>query len=373
MIHGDTDAAMAILASNILEEMDESFAGIPPAILHHVANELVSFPEEQCQPKAEAEAEASHRTKRRRNHFKAGPLEEANWYLRYLSTPRCIENAKNPQHPRGIEFRRNFAVPFEIYEKLLDLTLAKGWYDPSRKSATGRPCSNIRLLLLGVLHVQADNASKYACQTNTNISVEVHCQFNLKWWRDMASIKDEFIKMPDNRTDAENIALDFDNNGLPGCCGSMDVVHRGWDQYPSELTPIFKGKEGYAAVAFQVIVSHRKKILHVSLGYPGARNDKQIVKVDSFPKSLHNGSHWLRTQVWFTKKNDGTVEQHRGFWLLVDGGYLRWPSLICPVRYDTCPNVRMLAKHLESIRKDVECSFGSLKKLQVSESLVQAP
>jgi hypothetical protein len=66
MIHGDTDAAMAILASNVLEEMDESFAGIPPAILHHVANELVSFPEEQfpeeqCQP--EAEAEASHRKK----------------------------------------------------------------------------------------------------------------------------------------------------------------------------------------------------------------------------------------------------------------------------------------------------------------------
>jgi hypothetical protein len=41
MIHGDSNAAMAILASNILEEMDESFAGIPPAILHHVANELV--------------------------------------------------------------------------------------------------------------------------------------------------------------------------------------------------------------------------------------------------------------------------------------------------------------------------------------------
>jgi hypothetical protein len=81
----------------------------------------------------------------------------------------------------------------------------------------------------------------------------------------------------------------------------MDVVHRGWDQCPSELTPIFKEKEGYATIAFQVIVSHQKKIVHGSLGYPGARNDKQIVKVDSFPKMLHDGSHWLRTQVWFTK------------------------------------------------------------------------
>jgi hypothetical protein len=58
MIHGDSNAVMAILASNILEEMDESFAKMPPAILHHVVNELVSFPEEEfpeeeCHPNAE--------------------------------------------------------------------------------------------------------------------------------------------------------------------------------------------------------------------------------------------------------------------------------------------------------------------------------
>ena len=115
-------------------------------------------------------------------------------------------------------------------------------------------------------------------------------------------------------------------------------------------------------MAFQVIVTHRKKVLHVSLGYPGARNYKQIVKVDSAPKILHSGSHWLRSRKWYSKKHDGSVVHHRGYWLLVDYVYLRWPSLICPIRYDTSKKVRRLAKHLELVRKDVECCFGSLKK-----------
>ena len=99
--------------------------------------------------------------------------------------------------------------------------------------------------------------------------------------------------MPENEDDLETVATDFDKHGLPGCCGSMDVVHRGWDKCPSEFTPLFKGKECFPTVAFQVIVTHTKKVLHVSLGYPGAWNDKQIVKVDSAPKSLHSGSHLL--------------------------------------------------------------------------------
>ena len=52
----------------------------------------------------------------------------------------------------------------------------------------------------------------------------------------------------------------------------------------------------------------------------------------------------------------------RGFWLIVDGGYLRWPTLICPVPNDHNPSVRLFGKHLESVRKDSECTFGSLKK-----------
>ena len=154
-------------------------------------------------------------------------------------------------------------------------------------------CVLIRLLLLGVLHTLSDNASKYACQTNTNILADVHQRFNINWWRSLVSIRENYIGMSENEDELETVATDFDKNRLTGCCGSIDMVRWGWDKCPSEFTPLFKAKEGLPTVAFQVIVTHRKKVLHVSLGYPGDRNDKQIVKVDSAPKILHSGSHWL--------------------------------------------------------------------------------
>lgn len=365
----DANSSLVALASQVCSGL-EVFANIPDGIRYSIAKELVTFEEALSPPRQalspprleDSEQVDIITVKRRRTHYEKGTVEDSNWYRRYLATPHHIADVKNPRHPKGIEFRRNFSVPYQVYETLLQMTLENGWYDANRKNAIGVKCSDCRLLLLGVLHTLTDNASKYACQTNTNISAESHRRFNTQWWTNMVSIRSEYIGMPETENDLATVAADFDKNGLPGCCGSMDVVHRGWDKCPSEMTPLFKGKEGFPTVAFQVIVSHRKKILHVSMGYPGARNDKQIVKVDSAPKSLHSGNHWLRSRKWYSKKHDGSVVQQQGYWLLVDGGYLRWPSLICPIRYDTSTKVRRLAKHLESVRKDVECCFGALKK-----------
>jgi len=167
--------------------------------------------------------------KKRRAYYEKGTVEETNWYRRYLATPHRIADVKNPCHPKGIEFRRNFSVPHQIYVTLLHLTLDDGWYNPNRKDA-GDLCSDIRLLLLGALHTLSDNASKYACQTNTNVSADAHRRFNLNWWRSLVTIRDNYIGMPENEDDLETVATDFDKNGLPGCCGSMDVVYRGWDK-----------------------------------------------------------------------------------------------------------------------------------------------
>jgi len=102
--------------------------------------------------------------------------------------------------------------------------------------------------------------------------------------------------------------------------------------------------------------------MNVSIGYLGARNDKTIVKVDTFPVDLHKGNHWLRSQMWFCQASNGSVVRFRGCYLICDGGYLRWPSLICPCPHDPDVRVQNLAKQIMSCRKDVECTFGILKK-----------
>ena len=57
------------------------------------------------------------------------------------------------------------------------------------------------------------------------------------------------------------------------------------------------------------------------------------------------------------------MDYDRGAYLICDNGYLRWPTSICP-----CSGVEnsslegYLSTNLESVRKDVECTFGILKK-----------
>jgi len=57
------------------------------------------------------------------------------------------------------------------------------------------------------------------------------------------------------------------------------------------------------------------------------------------------------------------VAQDRGAYLICDNGYLRWPTSICP--YAGCENSSLkgfFSTNLESVQKDVECTFGILKK-----------
>ena len=96
----------------------------------------------------------------------------------------------------------------------------------------------------------------------------------------------------------------------------MDIVHIGWECCPVALKVIYKGKEGYPTIGFQVISSYGRQILYVSSGYPRTRNDNQIMKVDDFPSNLHAGNHWLSNRFWFCQKYDGTVLRFRGLYLI---------------------------------------------------------
>jgi hypothetical protein len=51
-----------------------------------------------------------------------------------------------------------------------------------------------------------------------------------------------------------------------------------------------------------------------------------------------------------------------GVYLLVDGGYHKWRLMQCPLKHTVEEDKARWSEFAESIRKDVECSFGILKK-----------
>jgi len=59
--------------------------------------------------------------------------------------------------------------------------------------------------------------------------------------------------------------------------------------------------------------------------------------------------------------NGPVAVRYRGVWLLVDNGYLEHSTLLPPMKITTTQAETRWSKWVESMRKDVECTFGILK------------
>ncbi len=57
------------------------------------------------------------------------------------------------------------------------------------------------------------------------------------------------------------------------------------------------------------------------------------------------------------------MRTNRGSYLIFDNGYRCWPMTICPFTRVSCASAEgYFSSNLEGVRKDVECTFGILKK-----------
>jgi hypothetical protein len=178
----------------------------------------------------------------------------------------------------------------------------------------------------------------------------------------MASIKDKFISLPINEFELDRVLRSYSRYGFVGCIGSIDCVHIGWDKCPSEWRPLFVGKEGYPSIVYQVICDNYHKIQAVSQGHPGARNDKTIVNLDDAVATLKSKNSWLGSMPWIVTIASGMMKKFFGYYLICDGGYLRWPCLVTGINDDTNHAMRVMSRKLGSVRKDIECTFGAMKK-----------
>jgi hypothetical protein len=209
------------------------------------------------------------------------------------------------------------------------------------------------LFIMTALYRLGTGASFRTCRALCNISTsEVHLFFD--------TFPHAMHEMRDI-TELRRVSKYYEESGLPGCCGSMDVVHVKWTSCPTGDHNRAKGKGGYPSLAFQCIADFIRRILAVYGPQFGTRNDKEIVKDDPNVHFVRTG--WYKDVLWNYYTAEGRVEQDRGAYLICDNGYLRWPTSICP--YAGCENSSLegfFLTNLESVRKDVECTFGILKK-----------
>jgi hypothetical protein len=72
---------------------------------------------------------------------------------------------------------------------------------------------------------------------------------------------------------------------------------------------------------------------------------------------------WYKDVVWEHHNLLGRWLRTRGVYFICDGRYLRWPDLICPFKHSGAATHKgYFSCTLESVRKDVECTFEILIK-----------
>jgi len=118
------------------------------------------------------------------------------------------------------------------------------------------------------------------------------------------------------------------------------------------------------ACTYNLIVNHARRILSTSRGHPGSWNDKTLVLFDDVAMGLHESTILKDFSFSLFERNvDGTVVEvpYKGAWLIVDNGYLNWSAMVPPIKQTIYKKEIRWSQWIESVRKDVECTFGILK------------
>ena len=310
---------------------------------------------------------------RRSFHYKIGALKTSTYYEKFLSdrvvsVPGASDSTvrelsrKISLNPKST-FRSWFRMPLYKVEQLASRIVSEKVITLSHHCRTEEQLKiKAELLVMGSLAILGGAYVSFKqVPINTNIGATDHSKFFLKFVHFLWAVRDEYIFLPKDREQLRVVMKRYEEMGLPGAMGSVDVVHVKWSKCPAGDYNRAKGKESYPSLAFECISDFDRRICSVFGPSFGSRNDKHIVKNDPGVRAVSDD--WYSSELWHYFDADGNIGTEKGAYLICDNGYLQWPTLICPfMRSETNgPFETCYSGNLESVRKDVECVFGILK------------
>eukprot|EP00979_Chaetoceros_neogracilis_P013687 scaffold4001_cov141-Chaetoceros_neogracile.AAC.1 len=269
-----------------------------------------------------------------------------------------------------LKFRLRFRMPFDTWRDfVIDLKRHDNfrmWHD-GNSSAWGVQSSPIELLSLGALRYLGRKCTFDDLAENTFISERTHSRFFEAFIKfGSTSLYEQYVRAPQTPAEAASHMHEMTIAGFPGAVGSGDATNIIIENCRYGLRQSHLGaKLNKTARTYNIVSNHRKRILHSTAGHPSRWNDKTVVLFDEFIMGLHNGEILADNSFeLFERDSSGRilVIKYKGAWILVDNGYLRWSVTIPPFKHCSAKKMIRWSQWLESMRKDVECTFGILKK-----------
>jgi hypothetical protein len=292
---------------------------------------------------------------------------QTTWYGLYIGSP----NLDNPKFHK--KFRRRFRLPYNCFLQLLEIVKKAETDDGDlyfrrwmSYDATGVASSPIEIMVLGALRYLGRGLTFDDIEEATCISEETHRQFFqvfITFGREV--LFPEWVSAPKDRFESEEHLNEMQQAGFHGCIGSCDathVLHERISHAQQQSHNSFK-MQGTART-YNITVNHRRYILSTTSGHPCRWNDKTLQLFDKFLNGIYKGK--ILQDVEFqlfqrNKKGEIISVKYKGVWVMVDNGYLRRSITIPPMKSSLDVREIRWSQWMESMRKDVECTFGILK------------
>ena len=299
---------------------------------------------------------------RRRLHPKMSP-----WYDMYIENP----DTDNVQFQKL--FRKRFRLPHAQFVELSAMVETSDYFSRWKvgsKDAVGDGASPSCLLLLCALRYLGRGWTFDDLSESTAISEEVIRTF-LHRFIDFGStvLYEQFVIMSKTPEEAKDHMGEFERAGLAGALGSTDATHVMLERVESRMRQAHLGfKMTHTARTYNLTVNHRRRILSTTHGHPARWNDKTLASFDSCMTGIRNGTILEDVVFELYDMDDNGIpfkQKYGGVWLLVDNGYLNWSTTVPPMKITVDPAEIRFSAWLESMRKDVECTFGILKGVGV--------
>ena len=289
--------------------------------------------------------------RRRLARLRCQDYSKTSWGL-MISHPMVAD----PNSWEGKKFHRRFRMDFAMFaEFLVPLCKENNVFDMKYNSKIP-----IEIKILAVLRILGRDND---CDTIAELSLigESTCNSIFKKFVEKFSelFYEKYVYMPTGN-EMKEVNEVYSRVGFPGACGSMDGTHVRWLSCPLRLTNACKGKEYFPTLAWMVIVDHNRKIMHCSSSIWGAENDIGICNNDLLVQEIINGK--LQDVEYNLFNQYGQPIKMKGGYIIVDGGFQKLPCFIDPDHNAYEEKHLYWSEWLESVRKDVECTFGCLKQ-----------
>lgn len=184
-----------------------------------------------------------------------------------------------------------------------------------------------------------------------------------------ATVHSFFTNFANTKEEFYSHMTDYAQRNLHRVIKSMDATHVTSIRIPSSIAHTHTSfKSCHPSRSYNnMTVNHKNWILHSTRGFPARMNDKSVVRYDKFYVKIKNGEIGDDVEFSFYYTETVTVtgkikfQQYSSVWMIVDNGYLSESVSVLPTKSTRFIDELVWSKWLESVRKDVECTFGILK------------